>query len=186
MVVLGGVDGWVGWCGGKLSSYGGLRILLAKWVGGARVDWEGGYMKRQHFDIRLNGSVVATTFAWNAAIRAIERLVRERARLVAATDKKDDRWSRETAPPSTRGWDASDWQSAAGTAPGRRLHTARAASWCRLRLQLAASVYKLVESHTEGPITVPLREPTRGHRTWRSAHETLRYDIELRGSIPTC
>lgn len=94
-------------------------------------------MKRQHFDISLNGSVVATTFAWNAAIRTIERLVRERARLVAVEGEKD-------------------------------------------------AVYKLVESHTEGPITLPLREPTRGHRTWQSPHETLRYDIELRGSIPTC
>ena len=40
-------------------------------------------MKRQYFDISLNGAVVATTFAWNSAIREIERLVRERAREVA-------------------------------------------------------------------------------------------------------
>ena len=85
-------------------------------------------MKRQHFDISLNGAVVATTFAWNAAVRAIERLVRERARLVAVE-------------------------------------------------------YKLVESHTEGPDKWHF---TRGHRTWQSPHETLRYDIKLRGSIPTC
>ncbi len=32
------VVGGVGWCGGKLRSYVGLRILLAKWVGGARVE----------------------------------------------------------------------------------------------------------------------------------------------------
>lgn len=91
-------------------------------------------MKRQHFDISLNGAVVATTFAWNAAIRTIERLVRERARLVAVEGEKD-------------------------------------------------AVYKLVESHSERPDKWHF---TRGHRTWRSAHETLRYDIELRGSIPTC
>ena len=91
-------------------------------------------MKRQHFDISLNGSVVATTFAWNAAIRAIERLVRERARLVAVEGGKD-------------------------------------------------AVYKLVESHTEGPDKWHFM---RGYRTWRSPHETLRYDIELRGSISTC
>ena len=72
-------------------------------------------MKRQHFDISLDGTVVATTFAWNAAIRAIERMVRERSVLVAVESRKD-------------------------------------------------AVYKLVESHTEGPITLPLREPTRGHR----------------------
>ena len=91
-------------------------------------------MKRQYFDISLNGSVVATTFAWNAAIRAIERLVRERARLVAEEGKKD-------------------------------------------------AVYKLVESDTSGPDKWHF---TRGHRTWQSPHETLRYDIKLRGSIPTC
>ena len=91
-------------------------------------------MKRQYFDISLNGSVVATTFAWNAAIRAIERLVRERARSVAVEGEK-------------------------------------------------GAVYKLVESHTGGPDKWHF---THGHRTWRSAHETLRYDIELRGSIPTC
>ena len=87
-------------------------------------------MKRQHFDISLNGTVVATTFAWNSAIRAIESLVRERARL-AAVD----------------------------------------------------AVYKLVESHSEGPDKWHF---THGHRTWQSANETLRYDIKLRGSIPTC
>ena len=27
---------------------------------------------------------------------------------------------------------------------------------------------------------------THGHRTWQSPHETLRYNIKLRGSIPTC
>lgn len=91
-------------------------------------------MKRQYFDISLNGAVVATTFAWNAAIRAIERLVRERARLVAVEGEKD-------------------------------------------------TVYKLVESHTEGPDKWHF---THGHRTWRSAHETLRYGIKLRGSIPSC
>ena len=37
-------------------------------------------MKRQYFDISLNGSVVATTFAWNSAIRVIEKLVGERSR----------------------------------------------------------------------------------------------------------
>jgi hypothetical protein len=37
-------------------------------------------MKRQHFNISLNGSIVATTFAWNSAIRAIEELVRVRSR----------------------------------------------------------------------------------------------------------
>lgn len=37
-------------------------------------------MKREYFDIILNGSVVATRFAWNTAIRAVEQLVRERAR----------------------------------------------------------------------------------------------------------
>ncbi len=36
-VVLSGVIGWGGWLGGKLSSYDGLRILLAEGVGGARV-----------------------------------------------------------------------------------------------------------------------------------------------------
>ena len=94
-------------------------------------------MKRQYFDISLNGTVVATTFAWNAAIRAIERMVRERAREVAG---------------------------------------------CSTTYAQANAAYTLVDSHTEGPITLPLREPTHGHRTWRSAHETLRYDIELRGS----
>ena len=85
-------------------------------------------MKRQYFDISLNGSVVATTFAWNSAIRTIERLVRERSVAVGG-------------------------------------------------------VYKLVESHTDGPDKWHF---TRGYRTRRSAHETLRYDIKLRGSIPTC
>lgn len=81
-------------------------------------------MKRQYFDISLNGAVVATTCAWNSAIRAIERLVRERSLSVA-------------------------------------------------------EVYKLVESDTSGPDKWHF---TRGHRTWQSPHETLRYDIELRGS----
>ena len=40
-------------------------------------------MKRQYFDISLNGSVVATTFAWNSVIRTIEKLARERAHLVS-------------------------------------------------------------------------------------------------------
>lgn len=97
-------------------------------------------MKRQYFDISLNGSIVATTYAWNSAIRTIERLVRERSVAVGG-------------------------------------------------------VYKLVDSRSEGPdkwhftrghyIKCPQRF-TRGHRTWQSAHETLRYDINLRGSIPTC
>ena len=91
-------------------------------------------MKRQYFDISLNGAVVATTFAWNSAIRKIERLVLERSMSVAVESRKD-------------------------------------------------TAYKLVDSHTEGPDKWHF---TRGHRTWRSAHETLRYDIELRGSIPTC
>ena len=91
-------------------------------------------MKRQHFDISLNGSIVATTCAWNSAIRAIERLVRERSVAVAEESKKD-------------------------------------------------AVYKLVESDTSGPDKWHF---TRGHRTWQSPHETLRYDIKLRGSIPTC
>lgn len=95
-------------------------------------------MKRQYFDISLNGAVVATTFAWNAAIRAIERLVRERAREVAG---------------------------------------------CSTTYAQANAAYTLVDSHTEGPDKWHF---THGHRTWRSAHETLRYDIELRGSIPTC
>lgn len=85
-------------------------------------------MKRQHFDISLDGTVVATTYAWNSAIRTIERLVRERSVAVGG-------------------------------------------------------VYKLVDSHTEGPDKWHF---TRGHRTWQSPHETLRYDIKLRGSIPTC
>ena len=84
-------------------------------------------MKRQYFDISLNGAVVATTFAWNSAIRTIERLVRERSMSVAVESRKD-------------------------------------------------TAYKLVDSHTEGP------DFTRGHRTWQSPHETLRYDIKLRGS----
>lgn len=92
-------------------------------------------MKRQHFDISLNGSVVATTFAWNAAIRAIERLVRERAREVAG---------------------------------------------CSTTYAQANAAYTLVESHTEGPDKWHF---TRGHRTWRSVHETLRYDIELRACL---
>lgn len=87
-------------------------------------------MKRQYFDISLNGAVVATTFAWNSAIRKIERLVLERSMSVAVESGK-------------------------------------------------GAVYKLVDSHTEGPDKWHF---TRGHRTWRSAHETLRYDIELRGS----
>ena len=78
-------------------------------------------MKRQYFDISLNGAVVATTFAWNSAIR--ERSV------------------------------------------------------------AVGGVYKLVDSLSEGPDKWHF---THGHRTWRSAHETLRYDIKLRGSIPTC
>lgn len=85
-------------------------------------------MKRQYFDISLNGAVVATTFAWNSAIRAIERLVRERSVAVGG-------------------------------------------------------VYKLVDSLSEGQDKWHF---TRGHRTWQSLHETLRYDIKLRGSIPTC
>ena len=78
-------------------------------------------MKRQYFDISLNGAVVATTFAWNSAIR--ERSV------------------------------------------------------------AVGGVYKLVDSLSEGPDKWHF---THGHRTWRSAHETLRFDIKLRGSIPTC
>ena len=78
-------------------------------------------MKRQYFDISLNGAVVATTFAWNSAIR--ERSV------------------------------------------------------------AVGGVYKLVDSLSEGPDKWHF---TSGHRTWRSALETLRYDIKLRGSIPTC
>ena len=98
-------------------------------------------MKRQYFDISLNGTVVATTFTWNSAIRTIERLVRERSVAVGV-------------------------------------------------------VYKLVDSLTEGPDKWHF---THGHRTWQSPHETwthgrtirtpmptLRYDIKLRGSIPTC
>ena len=87
-------------------------------------------MKRKHFDISLNGSVVATRFAWNAAIRAIEEHLRKRARLLAVETEKD-------------------------------------------------ASYHLVESHSE-------KAPNdkwhfvRGHRTWQSAHETLRYTIELR------
>ena len=76
-------------------------------------------MKRQHFDISLNGTVVATTFAWNSAIRTIERLVREQSVAVGG-------------------------------------------------------IYKLVDSLSEGT--------DKWHFTWRSAHETLRYDIKLRGS----
>jgi hypothetical protein len=91
-------------------------------------------VKRQYFDISLNGAVVATTFAWNSAIRKIERLVRERSLSVAEESKKD-------------------------------------------------AVYKLVESDTSGPDKWHF---THGHRTWQSPHETLRYDIKLRGSIPTC
>ena len=88
------------------------------------------YVKRQYFDISLNGAVVATTFAWNSAIRTIERLVRERSMSVAVESRKD-------------------------------------------------TAYKLVDSHTEGPDKWHF---TRGHRTWQSPHETLRYDIKLRGS----
>ena len=91
-------------------------------------------MKRQYFDISLNGAVVATTFAWNSAIRKIERLVRERSVAVAVESRVD-------------------------------------------------TAYKLVDSHTEGPDKWHF---THGHRTWQSSHETLRYDIKLRGSIPTC
>ena len=85
-------------------------------------------MKRQYFDISLNGAVVATTFAWNSAIRKIERLVLERSMAVGG-------------------------------------------------------VYKLVDSRSAGQDKWHF---TRGHRTWQSPHETLRYNIELRGSIPTC
>lgn len=85
-------------------------------------------MKRQYFDISLDGTVVATTYAWNSAIRTIERLVRERSVAVGG-------------------------------------------------------VYKLVDSRSEGPDKWHF---THGHRTWQSPHETLRYDINLRGSIPTC
>ena len=95
-------------------------------------------MKRQYFDISLNGAVVATTFAWNSAIRTIERLVRERAREVAG---------------------------------------------CSTTYAQANAAYTLVDSHTEGPDKWHF---THGHRTWQSPHETLRYDIKLRGSIPTC
>lgn len=95
-------------------------------------------MKRQYFDISLNGAVVATMFAWNSAIRKIERLVRERAREVAG---------------------------------------------CSTTYAQANAAYTLVDSHTEGPDKWHF---TRGHRTWQSPHETLRYDIKLRGSIPTC
>ena len=91
-------------------------------------------MKRQYFDISLNGAVVATTFAWNSAIRTIERLVRERSMSVAVESRKD-------------------------------------------------TAYKLVDSHTVGPDKWHF---THGHRTWQSPHETLQYDIKLRGSIPTC
>ena len=41
-------------------------------------------MKRQYFDISLGGSVIATTFAWNSSIRAIEKLVGMRSRSLAA------------------------------------------------------------------------------------------------------
>ena len=95
-------------------------------------------MKRQHFDISLNGAVVATTFAWNAAIREIERLVLERAREVAG---------------------------------------------CSTTYAQANAAYTLVESHTEGPDKWHF---THGYCTWKSAHETLRYDIKLQGSIPSC
>ena len=40
-------------------------------------------MGRQYFDISLNGSVVTTTFAWNSAVRAIEKLVGMRSRSLA-------------------------------------------------------------------------------------------------------
>ena len=36
-------------------------------------------MKRQYFDISLGGSVIATTFAWNSSIRAIEKRSRSLA-----------------------------------------------------------------------------------------------------------
>ena len=56
-------------------------------------------MKRQYFDISLNGAVVATTFAWNSAIRTIERLVRERSvavgglyKLVDSLSEGTDKW----------------------------------------------------------------------------------------------
>ena len=91
-------------------------------------------MKRQYFDISLNGAVVATTFAWNSAIRKIERLVRERAREVAG---------------------------------------------CSTTYAQANAAYTLVDSLSEGTDKWHF---TRGHRTWQSPHETLRYDIKLRGS----
>jgi hypothetical protein len=50
-------------------------------------------MKRQYFDISLNGSVVATAFAWNSAIRAIERLVHARVtgayKLISSASVRD-------------------------------------------------------------------------------------------------
>lgn len=103
---------------GELAS---LRPALCGWIK---------VMKRKYFDISLNGSVVATRFAWNAAIRAIEEHVKQRARLLAVETEKD-------------------------------------------------VSYRLVESHSE-------RAPgdkwhfIRGYRVWQSAHETLRYTIELR------
>ena len=87
-------------------------------------------MKRKYFDINLNGSVVATRFAWNAAIRAIEDHLRKRAFSVAKEQNQN-------------------------------------------------ATYRLVESHSE-------KAPNdkwhfiRGYRVWQSAHETLRYTIELR------
>ncbi len=37
-------------------------------------------MKRKYYDISLDGKIVATRFAWNSAVRAVEQLVKERSR----------------------------------------------------------------------------------------------------------
>jgi len=45
-------------------------------------------MKRKSYDISLDGKIVATRFAWNSAVRAVEQLVGERARLAAVEHER--------------------------------------------------------------------------------------------------
>lgn len=40
-------------------------------------------MKRKYYDISLDGKIVATRFAWNSAVQAVEKLVKERSRSLA-------------------------------------------------------------------------------------------------------
>ncbi len=45
-------------------------------------------MKRKYYDISLDGKIVATRFAWNSAVRAVEQLVKERVKLAAVEHER--------------------------------------------------------------------------------------------------